>query len=218
MLPPLIRTIIISDPSYLEEKRSEANLVFGLNSYRELCGLHFGGITLASLEQLIKCANQGAKRANAVVKQIKAALEADENRRSTGEHVGFMRNLQSDRFNSHNEDRLFVRLAKFQLNPTDEMEQELEELKQEQTKIKSLGNHSAILMPAEELSSEDEYGDSWIPDHSDDDLTPIDTTMNQSSEKKVEKKQASTKKPQSTIEPMSGDSEEDETITMKQIT
>lgn len=72
---------MIADPSLMEEKRSEATVVFGLNSYRELCGLHFGGITLASLELLIKCANQGAKRANKIVKQIKQALEQDEKKR-----------------------------------------------------------------------------------------------------------------------------------------
>lgn len=65
----------------IEERRSEATVVFGLNSYRELCGLHFGGITLASLELLIKCANQGAKRASKIVQQIKKALETDEQER-----------------------------------------------------------------------------------------------------------------------------------------
>lgn len=33
--------IAIADPSLIEERRSEATVVFGLNSYRELCGLHF---------------------------------------------------------------------------------------------------------------------------------------------------------------------------------
>lgn len=73
--------IAIADPSLMEERRSEATVVFGLNSYRELCGLSFGGITLTRLELLMKCANQGAKRASNVVKQIKAALEEDERKR-----------------------------------------------------------------------------------------------------------------------------------------
>lgn len=78
----------------LEEKRSEATVVFGINSYRELCGLHFGGITIASLEQLVKCANQGSKRANSVVKQIKDALDVDEKKRTNGQQVGFMKSRQ----------------------------------------------------------------------------------------------------------------------------
>lgn len=73
--------IALADPSLMEERRSEATVVFGLNSYRELCGLHFGGMTMASLELLIKCANRGAKRASNIVKQIKAAVEEDQKRR-----------------------------------------------------------------------------------------------------------------------------------------
>lgn len=62
----------------MEERVSEANLVFGLNSYRELCGIHFGGITLTSSELLLKCAKRGAKRAKFVVDLIKDALQKDE--------------------------------------------------------------------------------------------------------------------------------------------
>lgn len=65
----------------MEERRSEANIVFGLNSYRELCGLHFGGMTLASPQLLIKCASQGAKRANAVVQLVQRTLEEDSRKR-----------------------------------------------------------------------------------------------------------------------------------------
>lgn len=210
------RSIIIADPTYLEEKRSEANLVFGLNSYRELCGLHFGGITLASLEQLIKCANNGAKRANTVVKQIKAAIEADEQRRAKGELVGFMRTLQLDRYDAHSEERAFIRLPKSK--ESEEMETELGKMKLEQARIKSLGSQSAVLMPAEELSSDnDEYDDCWIPQNSDDDdLVPIESTMEQQSVKKEKKKKE--KKSNQSIERMSDESEEEETVTMKQIT
>lgn len=52
-------------------------MVFGLNSYRELCGLHLGGTTLTSSQLLLKCANRGAHRANAIVKIIKQSLEDD---------------------------------------------------------------------------------------------------------------------------------------------
>lgn len=194
----------------LEEKRSEATVVFGINSYRELCGLHFGGITIASLEQLIKCANQGSKRANAVVKQIKDALMVDEKMRTNGQQVGFMRSLQYSSVDSCNEDRVFIRLAKFRLNPTDEMERELDELKKEQAKIKSLGTHSAILMPAEELSSDDDY-DMWIPDL-DGDVANIDDVPQ---EKQQIKPNIQEKPNQSGA---SDDSEEEETIIMDNIT
>lgn len=204
----------------LEERRSEATVVFGINSYRELCGLHFGGITLASLELLIKCANQGAKRANAVVKQIKAALEADEKRRTNGEPIGFMQCLQSDRFDSYKEGRLLLRLAKFHLSTTEEMEIELNEMKTEQARIKSLGEHSAMLMPAEEMSSDDEYADGWIPDLDGDieNFEPKETVkIEPPKEKKEKKKKKKAKKPKQS-DAMSEDSEEEETIVMDQIT
>ena len=227
----LHREIVIADPSLLEERRSEATVVFGINSYRELCGLHFGGITLASLELLIKCANQGAKRANTVVKLIKAALEADEKRRASGEQVGFAQCLQSDRFDSYKEGRLLLRLPKFHLNTTEEMEVELEEMKKEQAKIKSLGNHSAILMPAEELSSDDEFADHWIPEMDGD----VDFESNEADKppspkvepkkKKKKNKKKSKQTPTATAAAvndddaaMSEDSEEEETVLMEQIT
>lgn len=202
---------MIADPSLLEERRSEATVVFGINSYRELCGLHFGGITLASLELLIKCANQGAKRANAVVKQIKAALEADEKRRANGEQVGFMQCMQSDRFDSHKEDRLLLRLSKFHLNTSEEMEVELEEMKKEQARIKSLGERSGMLMPAEELSSEDEFADGWIPDL-DGDVDGYEAENTESPKKKDKKSK------KSAADAMSEDSEEEDTVIMDQIT
>lgn len=222
------RAIAIADPSLLEERRSEATVVFGINSYRELCGLHFGGITLASLELLIKCANQGAKRANAVVKQIKAALDADEKRRTNGEQIGFMQCLQDDRFDSHKESRLLLRLPRFKLDTTEEMELELEEMKKEQAKIQSLGTHSAVLMPAEELSSEDEFGDNWIPDLDgdieDDADDAADVQMKPPSpkkdEKKRDKKRAKKKKKTkqaSVDDAVSDDSEEEDTVIMEQI-
>lgn len=118
----------------MEEKRSEANVVFGLNSYRELCGLHFGGITLASLQLLIKCANQGSKRATGIVKLIKTALEVDEKNRADGIPVGFMECLQSDTFDSYKESRLTLKLKHFKFDPTDE---EMEDIKIKQEKSES---------------------------------------------------------------------------------
>lgn len=215
---PFHRAIAIADPSLLEERRSEATVVFGINSYRELCGLHFGGITLASLELLIKCANQGAKRANAVVKQIKSALEADEKRRANGEQVGFMQCLQSDRFDSHKDGRLILRLPKFHLDTTEEMEVELDEMKKEQARIKSLGEQSAMLMPAEELSSEDEYTDEWIPDL-DGDVDGYESNEAEKIESSKPKEKTNKKKSKKpAAEAMSEDSEEEVTVIMDQIT
>lgn len=221
----LFRDIAIADPSLLEERRSEANLVFGINAYRELCGLHFGGITLASLEMLLKCANQGSKRAKNVVKYIKAALEADEKCRLNGDAVGFMPCLQSTSFDSHNETHLLLRLEKFKLNTTHEMEVELEQMKQEQAKIKSLGQNSAVLLPPEELSDDDE-NDQWIPELDndiDDELYVAKASNSKENQAKpadeeVKSKKTATKRKSTKNSSLDDDSEEEETIVMERIT
>lgn len=221
-------SIVIADPSLLEERRSEANVVFGINAYRELCGLHFGGTTLASLELLIKCANDGAKRARAVVKQIREALYADEKRRTNGEPIGFMQCLQSERFDSYKEGPLPLRLPKFQLNSTEDMDVEIAEMKKEQARIKSLGQNSAVLMPAEELSESDE--ENWIPDMDDDDddgknsfyaSELMDERVPSSAKtetKSDRKRKRPKKKKEQTQEIVVSDSEEEETLVMEQIT
>lgn len=212
---------MIADPSLLEERRSEANVVFGINAYRELCGLHFGGITLASLELLIKCANQGAKRAKNVVKQIKAAVQADENKRLKGEPIGFMQYLQSDGFDSHKEGRLLLRLEKFQLNTTEEMEIELQQMKQEQARIKATGKHSAVLLPAEEIT-DNPNNENWIPEFDDDDGEDYedDQEIAETQPKEVPTKMQKVNKGKSKRKPTktdASDSEEEETIELQQI-
>lgn len=56
---------------------SEAQVVFGVNAYRELCGLHLGGSSLTSHDLILQCANGAAKRAAEVVQIMKSALKED---------------------------------------------------------------------------------------------------------------------------------------------
>jgi len=69
--------ISIADPTAVEERVAEASIVFGLNSYKELCGLHLSGITLTSSELLLGCASKAAVRAKETVDMIKRTLETD---------------------------------------------------------------------------------------------------------------------------------------------
>lgn len=212
----------------MEERRSDGIIVFGINSYRELCGLHFGGITLASLELIIKCSNQAAKRAKNIVQHIREALEVDEKSREKGDSAGFRHYLQSNTFDSHNEDRLFVRLERFRLNGTEEMEVELAQMKEEQARIKSLGENAAVLMqPAEEMSENDDDdsgdvnpGNLWIPE-TDNDIEdePLSTPADHNSPKE-EKSQGERKKNKKndSIVDLVSDSEEEDTVVLQQIT
>jgi exosome complex component RRP45 len=72
---------VIADPTAIEERVSEAQVVFGVNAYRELCGLHLGGSALTSYDVILHCANRAARRAAEVVQIMKSALEEDANAR-----------------------------------------------------------------------------------------------------------------------------------------
>lgn len=71
----------MADPGLLEENTAEAHLILGLNSYKELCGLHLGGSATMSVEDIQQYAQKGAKRAYNVVQHIKKVLEEDTEKR-----------------------------------------------------------------------------------------------------------------------------------------
>lgn len=137
--------------------------------------------------------------------------------RAAGEPVGFPEYIQKDSIDSFKEGRLLLRLQKFRLDKTEELEQEIQKIKQEKAEIKSLGEHSAVLLPAEEITDPSEDPSSkWVPDL-DDDLSD-DFYAGESPPKKTKKnakqKTKKAKKTPSTEEAMSEDSEEEETITL----
>lgn len=65
---------------------SEAQVVFGVNAYRELCGLHLVGRSLTNHDLIIQCANKAARRAAEVVQIIKSALKEDASARYEESH------------------------------------------------------------------------------------------------------------------------------------
>ncbi|XP_049835856.1 exosome complex component RRP45-like isoform X2 [Schistocerca gregaria] len=87
---------VVADPTELEERVAEAHIVFGMNSYRELCGVHLGGSALADPEMIIQCAIQAAVRASRVVEIIRSALESDAKARTEGADVGFVKSIEKD--------------------------------------------------------------------------------------------------------------------------
>ncbi|XP_312616.6 uncharacterized protein LOC1273616 [Anopheles gambiae] len=107
--------IAIADPTYLEERVAEARMVFGLNSYGELCGLHLGGTTLTSAELLLRTSAKASKRARLVVERIKAAIQKDAEDREKGRPVGFSEGIERNETTVHAQDRMQVRLKRFKL-------------------------------------------------------------------------------------------------------
>ncbi|XP_049286291.1 uncharacterized protein LOC125765321 [Anopheles funestus] len=107
--------IAVADPTYLEERVGEAKMVFGINSYGELCGLHLGGSTLTSSNLLLRTSAKASKRARLVVEKIKAAIQKDSDDREKGLPVGFAEGIERNETTVHAQDRIQVRLKRFKL-------------------------------------------------------------------------------------------------------
>lgn len=73
----------VMDPTYMEERVGVAQLTLGMNSYKELCSLHFDYLTKTlTVEDVISVAsNHAAKYAIELVQQIEEAVAKDVNLR-----------------------------------------------------------------------------------------------------------------------------------------
>jgi len=69
--------LILLDPTEIEEKVCDAVLIFGMNSYRELCGMHFGGNAIGDQSLILKCSKAAAEWSIELVTMIKEKLEED---------------------------------------------------------------------------------------------------------------------------------------------
>lgn len=52
-----------------------------MNAYKELCGLHLGGISLMSVDIILKTTSKATEHAKRMIQQIKDVLESDLNAR-----------------------------------------------------------------------------------------------------------------------------------------
>lgn len=75
---PRCRKIAVADACALEERVSDANLIFAINSYKELCCMHLGGTVLTSPQLIMRCSSKAAERAKRIVEFVKSSLLDDE--------------------------------------------------------------------------------------------------------------------------------------------
>lgn len=138
----------IADPTEIEGCISEANIVFGINAYKELCGVHLGGITLTSPELLLRCVNKGAERAKLVVNLVKSAVEKDTNSRLEGKIPNFTEIIRDATVASLREKPLAIKLKKFKEGvdlPSEDVEMKEEEF--EDSKVKLIEKNTGVLLP-----------------------------------------------------------------------
>lgn len=200
----------VADPSALEERVSQSSVVFGINSYQELCGLHLGGSFLTSPELMLRTAASAAKQAKIFVDLIRGAVEKDGQDREAGKRISFMQCILEDAIKTSDQDRVFVKLKKMrkvektkekrEKNKADAMDEDeedndddddamevaqdfqMEEKKTEEAVIK-LADSSAVLIPS--------HADKWLPDNSseeEDDAEQKKSTQQQQPVKRTKKK------------------------------
>uniref|UniRef100_A0A1B0GAB0 Exosome complex component RRP45 n=2 Tax=Glossina morsitans morsitans TaxID=37546 RepID=A0A1B0GAB0_GLOMM len=112
--------IAIADPTVAEERTSDTQMIFGINSFGELCCLNLGGSSLTSPTLLLQCSKKAAKHAKSVVNQVKKSLENDSEAREAGKKVGFAGCLHQNTITSLGEDRLVLKLRNFTFNDINE--------------------------------------------------------------------------------------------------
>lgn len=93
--------VAVVDPTALEERVSDANLILAINSYNELCCMHLGGVSLTSPHLILRCSEKAADRAKRIVAFIKDSLEEDQKRRADGDHQGFAESIRLNKILSN---------------------------------------------------------------------------------------------------------------------
>uniref|UniRef100_A0A1A9UZH8 Exosome complex component RRP45 n=1 Tax=Glossina austeni TaxID=7395 RepID=A0A1A9UZH8_GLOAU len=108
--------IAVADPTVAEERTSDTQMIFGINSFEELCCLNLGGSSLTSPTLLLQYSKKAAKHAKNVVNQVKKSLENDSEAREAGKKVGFAECLRQNTILSLGEERLVLKLRNFTFN------------------------------------------------------------------------------------------------------
>lgn len=167
----------VADPTAVEERVAQSSVVYGINSYQELCGLHLGGSFLTSPELMIKTATIAAKQAKQFVDMIRAAVEKDTADREAGKRVSFMQCIVEDAIKTTEQDRVFVKLRKIR-----KVEQRQE--KQEEDAMEIAEDVSIEAEDLAKVAQEEEIvqintqsavltSNKWIPENDDSDADEV---------------------------------------------
>ncbi|KAF6212474.1 hypothetical protein GE061_012997 [Apolygus lucorum] len=197
---------ILLDPTELEEKVCESELIIGMNSFRELCGMHFSGRTTGNRLLIVKAAQQAALVAGDLVKLLKSKLEKDneERKKNRGKTDGLVTAIHLDRILSASQDRNSLRVTMREIEESarslfvghsapvtgkdsdddqdlesDGKESENDETEVAYSKDKRLGIQ---LPPMEKMA----FGEKWIPSGNKNAWTLPNATLSDASDDEVD--------------------------------
>lgn len=169
----------MADPSYIEGCVSEANIVFGINAYKELCGVHLGGITLTSPQLLLRCVNKGAERAKMIVTMIKEAVAKDSAVRAEGVVPNFAEIIRNTTITSLREKPLQIKLKKFKAKlEAGSTDVEMKDEEFEDSKVTIIEKNTGVLLPESKTAQ-------WIVDSSSSDEESVTDDVKATTTKEV---------------------------------
>lgn len=211
----------VADPTALEERVSQSSVVFGINSYQELCALHLGGSFLTTPDLMLRTATVAAKQAKNFVSLIRSAVEADKADRDAGKRVSFMQCILEDAIKTTEQDRVHVKLkkmrkvertsAKREAANCDKDQEQDDDDEEDMEVANDLVIDPAAVTADEQIVQLDTQSavlitDKWIPDNSDEDEEEVSKDVPDKKRKPVAKKGATKVKSEE------DESEEEETM------
>jgi len=104
-MPGVSETMIVCDPSLLEEECCKGKMVIGVNAYREVCTLHLAGQVIIDKKLVLRLANVAAEKSKTIVELIKTCLAEEEERRKKGIIRGFAGALKASSILQSSADR-----------------------------------------------------------------------------------------------------------------
>ncbi|KZC12220.1 Exosome complex component RRP45 [Dufourea novaeangliae] len=173
----------IMDPTYLEERVGVAQLTLGMNSYREVCSLHFNYLmkTMTVEDVISAVSNYAANYAAKLVKQIKEAVTHDvEARYNKNDHNTnrFKECITMRKLTTMNSECISIKLHKWgQLEKEEPDEANLEEDEGNRYKIIKPGEASAELIVGNGMSVGEGGPNTWnVSESSEEETGDIEMT------------------------------------------
>ncbi|KAL2744635.1 exosome complex component RRP45 isoform X1 [Vespula maculifrons] len=198
--------ITVMDPTYIEEKVAVAQLTLGVNSYKELCSLHFDYLTKTlTVEDVISVAsNHAAKYAINLIKQIKEAVVKDISLRFSKDNTyscHIKECIISNKVTTMYNDNISIKLHNWNFTQQHKNETyENDDNNEETNHIVKLAEGFAELITNETKTIGDGGHNSWCPS-SDEDMSDVEIiSVNESSNTTINK---------ADILELDGDSEEE---------
>ncbi|KAK0162512.1 hypothetical protein PV327_006285 [Microctonus hyperodae] len=178
----------VMDPTYLEERLGVAQLTMGLNSYRELCCLHFDHTTRSGVatDVVSTVMNNAANYAVDLLKQIRESVKIDVKARYNKETVKdcrFNDTIAKDKITSMISERIQIKLARWNAaNSYDDLEDNknnamVVDEHEDLCEVRDLGDGSAELITSSSGNGVGEGGpNTWnIPESStDEDMSDVE--------------------------------------------